>query len=67
MWGAALIWADVTSVLHGSRPGACGIIHSVGPESVAGAIMAKDVSETMSPRCPRVPPTKWVSIALEFD
>jgi hypothetical protein len=66
MFRAALIWADVPSVLHGARPGAVGLTHSVGPSSVAGAIIAYDVSETMSPRCPKVSRPKWVSIALEF-
>jgi hypothetical protein len=36
----ALIWAAVPSVLAGSRPGAVGFTHSVGPEFVAGANMA---------------------------
>jgi hypothetical protein len=40
MWHAALIWADVPSVLAGVRPGAVGLTHSVGPASVAGEIMA---------------------------
>jgi hypothetical protein len=66
MWCAALIWADVLSVLAGAHPGDKGITHSVGPVSVAGAITAYDASKTMSPMCPRVPPPKWVSIYLEF-
>jgi hypothetical protein len=66
MWRAALIWAALSSVVAGALPGAVGITHRVGPVSVSGAIMAHDASETMSPRCPRVPPPKWVSIALEL-
>jgi hypothetical protein len=40
MWRAALIWAAVPSVLAGARPGAYGVVQSVGPASVVGAIMA---------------------------
>jgi hypothetical protein len=62
----ALIWADVPSLLPGARLGDVGLSHSVGPASVAGAIIEYDASETMSPRCPKYPPPKWLSIALEF-
>jgi hypothetical protein len=39
-WRAALLWAAVPSVLAGAHPGACGLIQSVGPESVVGEIIA---------------------------
>jgi hypothetical protein len=66
MCRAALIWADVPSVFPGALPGAFRLTHSVGPAYVAGEIIAYDASETMSPRCRKYPPPKWVSIALEF-
>jgi hypothetical protein len=66
MCRTALICAAVPSVLPGARLGDVGLTHSVGPASVAGGIIAYDASETMSPTCPKVPPPKWVSIALEF-
>jgi hypothetical protein len=34
MWRAALIWTAVPSVLAGARPGACGLVQSVGPAAV---------------------------------
>jgi hypothetical protein len=61
-----LIWAAVPSLLLGDLPGDVRLTHSVGPASVARAIIEYDASETMSPRCPKYPPPKWVSIALEF-
>jgi hypothetical protein len=66
MWQAALIWAAVPSVLAGAHPGACGLVQSVGPASVVVAIIAYYASEMMRPKCPSVPPPKWVSIAREF-
>jgi hypothetical protein len=50
----------------GAHSGAVGLSQRVGPASVAGAIIAYDASETISPRCPKAPPPKWVSIALAF-
>jgi hypothetical protein len=40
MCRAALILADVPSVLAEARPGAVGLTHSVGTASVVGAIMS---------------------------
>jgi hypothetical protein len=61
-----LIRAAVPSVFPGARPGAVGFTQRVGPASVSGATMAKDASQTTSPKCPKAPPPKWVSIALAF-
>jgi hypothetical protein len=66
MCRAALIWAAVPSVLPRARPGAVGLTHRVGTASVSGEIIAYDAYDTMSPRCPKDPPPKWLSIALEF-
>jgi hypothetical protein len=66
MWRVALIWAAVPSVVAGVRPGAFGVTQSVGSSSVVGAIMAYKASKMMRPKCPNVPPPKWVSMAREL-
>jgi hypothetical protein len=46
--------------------GDVGLIQRVGPAFVAGATMEHDASDTMSPRFPKAPTPKWVSIARAF-
>jgi hypothetical protein len=63
---AALNCAAVPSVFASARPWYVGLIQRVGPAYVAGATMAYDAYETLTPRCPKDPPRKWVSIAGAF-
>jgi hypothetical protein len=61
---AAPICAAVPYMSYGAHPGAVGFTQSVGPASITGSTMALEASDKMSPRCPKAPPPKWVSIAL---